>query len=78
MKQRGLAGIIKPQKQDLSFLLPQSERCENSIEPIEQKHDFKQLIYLRSKQLTPQIPDDLLNSEPDRTICERRGSQTLD
>ena len=48
MKQRHLASIINPQKQDLSLLLPQIKLWENYIELIEQKHDRKRPIYLWS------------------------------
>lgn len=39
MKQRRFAGIIEAQEEDLGLLLPEAERREDSIEPIEQKHD---------------------------------------
>ena len=60
MKQGGFAGIIEAQKQDLSLLLPQSQRGQYSVEPIQQKHlrILVIIIHLKIPQLiTPNFPN---------------------
>lgn len=38
VKKSGLAGIVEAEEKDLGFFLPQTQRRQNAIEPIQQKH----------------------------------------
>lgn len=40
VEERGLAGVVEAQKQNLGLLLPQAQRGKDAIEPVDQEHGF--------------------------------------
>ncbi|RRT81326.1 hypothetical protein B296_00009240 [Ensete ventricosum] len=38
MEKSGLSGVVEAQEQDLGLLLPQTQRGEDAVEPIDQEH----------------------------------------
>lgn len=69
VKESGLSGIIETEKENLSFLLPETKRCENPVEPIEEKHGFES----RSNGSDEQ-QQSMISKEPQN---EQRGGREL-
>ena len=59
LEQGGLAGIIESQEQDLGLLLPQPQRREHAIEPVDEKHGGSLLLSSGSDRIEIESGDSI-------------------